>query len=39
MLDAMLAKTDLTKEELDLLSEIESRDNIFQEIDFSVYCS
>jgi 1,4-alpha-glucan branching enzyme len=39
MLDAMLEKTDLTKEELDLLSEIESRDNIFQELDFSVYRS
>jgi 1,4-alpha-glucan branching enzyme len=39
MLDAMLEKIDLTKEELDLLSEIESRDNIFAEIDFRVYCS
>ena len=29
----------LSPEQLDLLTEIESRDNIFQEIDFRVYCS
>lgn len=29
----------LSQHQLDLLTEIESRDNIFQEIDFRIYCS
>jgi len=34
-----LASGSLTQYQLDLLAEIESRDNIFQEIDFRTYCS
>jgi hypothetical protein len=29
----------LTPEQLELLTEIESRDNIFAEIDYRIYCS
>ena len=33
------AKPELSADQLDLLSEIERRDNIFPEIDWRVYCS
>jgi 1,4-alpha-glucan branching enzyme len=40
MVDSLIThNSSLTTEELDLLTEIESRDNIFAEIDYRVYCS
>lgn len=39
MIDTAAAGSDLSQEQLDLLTEIESRDNIFQEIDFRSYVS
>jgi 1,4-alpha-glucan branching enzyme len=37
--DALAERVVLTQEQLDLLTEIERRDNIFPEIDWRVYCS
>ena len=42
MLDALSSaegEVSLSIDQLDLLTEIENRDNIFPEIDFRVYCS
>jgi 1,4-alpha-glucan branching enzyme len=39
MIAEMLATKDLSDEQNDILREIEGRDNIFPEIDWSIYCS
>jgi len=39
MLEGSSEVSSSTQEQLDLLAEIESRDNIFSEIDFRVYSS
>jgi predicted glycosyl hydrolase (DUF1957 family) len=39
MLDKLVDGLTLSDEDLELLTEIENRDNIFQEIDFKVYQS